>query len=98
MWLSVVSQTLTKKWTFLLSFRGSPVVKTLPSNAGGEGSIPGQEAKIPHASGPKTKALKKKKKTYLQTRYRLTDIDNKILPCSTGNYIQYPVINHNKRI
>ena len=38
------------------------MVKTLPSNAGGEGSIPGQEAKIPHASGPKTKALKKKKK------------------------------------
>ena len=73
------------------------MVKTLPSNAGGEGSIPGQEAKIPHALGPKTKALKKKK-TYLQTRYRLTDIDNKILPCSTGNYIQYPVINHNKRI
>ena len=35
------------------------MVKTLPSNAGGEGSIPGQEAKIPHASGPKTKALKK---------------------------------------
>ena len=26
------------------------MVKTLPSNAGGAGSIPGQEAKIPHAS------------------------------------------------
>ena len=34
-------------------FPGGPVVKTLPSNAGGEGSIPGQRAKIPHASGPK---------------------------------------------
>ena len=28
----------------------SPVVKTLPSNVGVEGSIPSQEAKIPHAS------------------------------------------------
>ena len=26
---------------------GGPVVKTLPSNAGGAGSIPGLEAKIP---------------------------------------------------
>ena len=26
------------------------MVKTLPSNAGGAGSIPGQEAKISHAS------------------------------------------------
>ena len=31
----------------------SPVVKTSPSSAGGASSIPGQEAKIPHASGPK---------------------------------------------
>ena len=28
-------------------FLGSPVVKTLPSNAGGPGSIPGQGTKIP---------------------------------------------------
>ena len=32
-------------------FPGSPVVKTSPANAGGAGSIPGQGAKIPHASG-----------------------------------------------
>ena len=32
-------------------FPGSPVVKTLPSNAGGVGSIPGQGTKIPHAMG-----------------------------------------------
>ena len=32
------------------------MVKTLPSSAGGVGSIPGQGAKIPHASGQKTKA------------------------------------------
>ena len=29
------------------------MVETLLSNAGGVGSIPGQEAKIPHASRPK---------------------------------------------
>ena len=33
------------------NFPGSSVVKTLPSNAGSAGSIPGQEAKIPHAVG-----------------------------------------------
>ena len=31
-------------------FPGGPAVKTLPSNARGEGSIPGQGARIPHAS------------------------------------------------
>jgi len=36
-------------------FPDSPVVKTLPSNAGGTGSIPGQEVKIPHASRAKNK-------------------------------------------
>ena len=34
---------------------GGPVIKTSPSNAGGAGSTPGQGAKIPHASGQKTK-------------------------------------------
>ena len=34
-------------------FPGDLVVKTSPSNAGGTGSISGQGAKIPHASGPK---------------------------------------------
>ena len=34
-------------------FPGSPVVETSPSNAGGAGLIPGQGAKIPHASGLK---------------------------------------------
>ena len=38
----------------------SPVVKTLPSNVGGEGSIPGQEAKIPHATWPKNQSIKQK--------------------------------------
>ena len=39
-------------------FPGSPVVKTSPSNAGGAGSIPGQGAKIPHASWPKNQKHK----------------------------------------
>ena len=33
---------------------GSPVVKNSPSNSGSVGSIPGQEAKTPHASVAKT--------------------------------------------
>ena len=32
-------------------FPGGPVVKTLPSNAGDVGSIPGQRTKKPHAKG-----------------------------------------------
>ena len=56
-------------------FPGGPVVKTPPSNAGGEGSVPGQGAKISRASWLKNpkhntetiqwkiqKRLKKKKK------------------------------------
>ena len=34
-------------------FPGGPMVKTLPYNAGGAGSNPGQGARIPHASQPK---------------------------------------------
>ena len=36
-------------------FPGGPVVKTSLSNAEGAGLIPGRGAKIPHASGQKTK-------------------------------------------
>ena len=37
------------------------MIKTLPSNAGGVGSIPGLGAKIPHASRPKkTQNIKQK--------------------------------------
>ena len=36
-------------------FAGGSLVKTSPSNAGDVGSIPGQGARIPHASQPKTK-------------------------------------------
>ena len=34
-----------------MDFPGGPVVKTLLSNAGHMGSIPGQRTKIPHAMG-----------------------------------------------
>ena len=41
-------------------FPGSPVVKTLPSNAGRVGLIPGQGARIPQASRPKSQNVKQK--------------------------------------
>ena len=41
-------------------FLGAPVVKTLPSNAEDEGSIPGQGAKTPHASQKKNQNIKQK--------------------------------------
>ena len=41
-------------------FPGGPVIKTLPSNAGGVGSIPGGGAKIPHASRSKNQNIKQK--------------------------------------
>ena len=34
------------------------MVKTLPSRAGGAGSIPGRGTKMPHASQPKNQNLK----------------------------------------
>ena len=36
------------------------MVKTLPSDAGGAASIPGQGAKIPHALWPKNQIIKQK--------------------------------------
>ena len=39
-------------------FLGGPVVKTLPSNSGGMGSIPGQGIKIPHAWCPRNQNIK----------------------------------------
>ena len=50
----------TVKNLALRDFPGGPVVKTLPSNAGGVGSIPGLGTKIPHASQPKNQNIKKK--------------------------------------
>ena len=36
------------------------MVRILPSHATGSGSIPGQEAKIPHASWPKNQNIEQK--------------------------------------
>ena len=44
----------------LQDFPDSPVVKTLPFDAGDKGSIPGQGARIPHASKPKNQNIKQK--------------------------------------
>ena len=41
-----------------MDFSGSPVVKTLPSRAGGASSIPGWGAKIPHATWAKKSNIK----------------------------------------
>ena len=41
-------------------FPVGPVVRTLPSNAGGVGSIPGWGANIPHVSWPKNYNMKQK--------------------------------------
>ena len=40
---------------------GGPVVKILPSNAAGAGSIPGPRTKVPHAMGHNPKQNKTKK-------------------------------------
>ena len=45
---------------WIRSFRdypGGPVVKNLPFNAEGGGSVPGQGAKITHTSWPKTQKV-----------------------------------------
>ena len=45
----------------LLDFPGGSVVKTSPSGAGSVGSIPGEGAKILHASWPKKTECKQQK-------------------------------------
>lgn len=44
-----------------MNFQGSPVVKTSPSNVGGEGSILSQEDKLSHALRPKSQTIKQKR-------------------------------------
>ena len=44
------------------NFPAGPVVESLPSRVGGVGSIPGQGARIPHASWPQILNIKNKKK------------------------------------
>ena len=42
------------------TFPGGPVVKILPSNAGGTGSVPGQKDSTCYAAQPKKKEEKRK--------------------------------------
>ena len=58
---TMLKQSMTMFEMFVWDFPSGPVVGTLPSNAGGEGSIPGQGAKTPHAL-PKHKTYKQRKK------------------------------------
>ena len=51
------------------------MVKTSPSNAEGEGSVLGQEAKIPHASWPKDQNIQQKQ------YYNKSNKDFKNGPC-----------------
>ena len=44
-----------------LGLSGSPVAKALPSNARGEGSVPGQGAETPHDSQPKNQNIMQQK-------------------------------------
>ena len=53
--------TITKEKIFRLgNLPGGPAIKTLPSSAGSEASIPGWTAKIPHAMWPKHQNIKEK--------------------------------------
>ena len=56
--LLILAHALSK--CSIRDFPGSPVVKTLPFNAGGAGSVLGQGAKIPHALQPKKQNIKQK--------------------------------------
>ena len=58
--LKVFLPLFYKERAYSGDFPGGPVVKTLSSTAGGVGLIPGQGAKVPHASRSK----KKKKSKY----------------------------------
>ena len=51
---------------------GSPVVKSLSSNAGDTGSIPGQGTKIPHASGQLSTSATNREPCTLQWRAHVT--------------------------
>ena len=56
----LLAMDLSLEYVIFWNFPGSPVVKTSPSSAGAAGLIPGQRAKIPHASGPKKPKQKTK--------------------------------------
>ena len=53
-----LNMTIVFKENLKRGFPAGPVVKTSPPNLRGVGSIPGQSAKIPHASQPKNQKRK----------------------------------------
>ena len=53
-------QVRTQQEVSQRDFSGGLVVESSPSSAGGVSSMPGQEARIPHASGPKKPNMKQK--------------------------------------
>ena len=58
-YVGYTSVCLCQKWSNW-DFPGGPVVKTLPSSAGGAGLIPDRVTKIPHASRAKAQNIKQK--------------------------------------
>ena len=58
-YLSKLIKVYIYKWIFR-GFPGGSLVKTLPSSAGGKGSITGQGAKIPHTWQQKNQNIKQK--------------------------------------
>ena len=61
--------TLVAKSSLFRDFPASPVVKTLPSKAGGSGSIPGWGAKIPYASWPRSQSIKHRSRASLKAQW-----------------------------
>ena len=64
--MNMLDQLLEKKKRG--DFPSSPVAKTLPSNTGGTGSIPGQGTKIPHTTQQKRKKKKKREREREKTQ------------------------------
>ena len=67
-------------------FPDGPVVKTLPFNARGVGSIPGGRTKIPHAIGCGQKLIKKKRTTFIKSQKKTSigkDVKKKKKPCTS---------------
>ena len=50
-------------------FHSDPVAERSPSNAGSAGSIPGHGVRIPHASWPENKNIKKKKQQQYRNKF-----------------------------
>ena len=82
----VSSYTLKKKKKDLEGTSlGGPVVKTSPFNAGDAGLIPGQGAKIPHASWRKNQNIKQKQFCNIVNKHLKKKKSTKKIPQKSGN-------------